>query len=123
MDKKPRRELWGRIVAAFLAVSYGLGAPVAGLLEYQDQVLSQRFDLPPELVYVTCALQFVCAFAVFLKPLASWAALLLTFTTLGAIVSHVKIGSPETALTAVVYTAIQIWFGLERRRDMVWRNE
>ena len=122
MSKKSRRDLWVRIMAGFLALSYGLGAPLAALLEYRGHLLSERFDLPPALVYVTCAVQFACAFAVFVRPLASWAALLLTFTTLGAIASHVKIGSPETAVTAVVYTAIQVWFGLERRREMVWRN-
>jgi hypothetical protein len=122
MGKKSRRELRIRIMATLLAISYGLGAPLAAFLEYRDQVLSQRFDLPPALIYLTCAVQFACAFGVFAKPLASWAALLLTFTTLGAIASHVKIGSPETAVTAVVYTVIQVWFGLERRREMMWRS-
>lgn len=107
-------------MAALLAVSYGVGAPLAAYLEYQDQLLSQRFDLPPALLYVTSAVQFACAFGVLLKPLASWAAFLLTCTTLGAVAAHVMIGSPETALTAVAYTVAQVWYGLERRGDMLW---
>jgi hypothetical protein len=70
---------------------------------------------PPELVYFTFAVQFVCAIGVLVRPLASWAAATLTLTTLGAIASHVKIGSPLTAVPAAVYTAVQVWFGLATR--------
>ncbi len=109
------RERWLRIGAWFLAISYGIGAPLTAVIEYRSQTFSQRFDLPPELIYLTCAVQLVCSIGVLVRPLAFWAAVALSVITLGAIGSHVKIGSPETAVTAVVYTAVQVWFGLMSR--------
>jgi hypothetical protein len=100
------------IAAWVLAVSYGVGAPVTALAEWRGQVLSDRFDLPAELIYLTCAIQIVCTPAVLVRPFAPWAALALTAVTLGAIGAHLSIGSPLTAITAVVYTAVQAWFGI-----------
>jgi len=104
-----------RVVAGFLAISYGIGAPLAAMLEHRSHLFSLRFGLPPGLVYLTFAVQFVCALCVLVRPLASWAAATLTLTTLGAIASHVKTGSPLTAVPAAVYTAVQVWFGLATR--------
>jgi hypothetical protein len=115
MSRFSARERWIRVTAWFLAVSYGLGAPVTALFEYRSQTFSQRFDLPPALIYLTCAVQLVCSIGVLLRPLAVRASVGLTATTVGAIVSHVRIGSPGTAVAAVVYTALQIWFGLMSR--------
>ena len=39
-----------RVLAWFLAVSYGVGAPLMAILEHGSQLFSQRFDLPPELI-------------------------------------------------------------------------
>ena len=113
--EESRRERWVSVAGWFLAVSYGLGAPYAAFLEYRSQVLSQRFDIPPELVYVTSALQLGCAVVLLVRALSSWAAAALTLTTLGAIALHLKIGSPLTAWAAVLYTAVQVWFGFARR--------
>lgn len=115
MGSSLARERWVRITAWFLALSYGIGAPWAAILEYQHQVLSQRFGLSPTLIYLTCGVQFVCAIGVLVRRLAPWAATGLTVTTMGAIASHLKIGSPRTAVPAVVYTAIQVWFALASR--------
>ncbi|MCC7034205.1 MAG: hypothetical protein IT179_15390 [Acidobacteria bacterium] len=115
MSENTPRDRRVSVARWFLAVSYGLGAPYTAFLEYGQQMLSQRFAIPPELVYVTSALQFACAWAVFVRPLASLAAVALTATTLGAIVLHLKIGAPMTAWAAVFYTAIQIWFWLASR--------
>jgi len=104
-----------RIAARFLAVSYGLGAPVAAFFELRGHTLSQRFSLPPELVYLACAVQLLCAVGVLIRRLAPWAAAALTVTTLGAIASHLRIGSPLTALPAALYTLVQVWFGLRSR--------
>ena len=41
------RERWLRIAAWFLAISYGIGAPLTAVIEYRSQTFSQRFDLPP----------------------------------------------------------------------------
>jgi len=117
MTNKTVRERSARVAAWFLAISYGLGAPVTAFIEYRGSTLSDRFDLPPALIYITCIVQIVSSFGVLLRPLATWAAAALTVTTLGAVASHVRIGSPETAVTAIVYTVIQIWFGLMSRND------
>lgn len=109
------RERWTGVVGILLAISYGIGAPLGALLEYQDHLFSQRFNLPPELIYLAFVVQLACAIGVLVRPLASWAAAGLTVTTLGAIASHLRIGSPLTALTALVYTVVQVWYGLERR--------
>lgn len=95
-----------------------MGAPLTAFLEYRDQTLSSRFDLPTELIYFTCAIQLGCAIGILLRPFAFWSAGALTVITIGAIASHVRIGSPESAVVAVFYTALQIWFALKvRRRD------
>ena len=107
--------LWTRIAAGFLALSYAIGGPLTAIIEYRSQTLSQRFDLPQELIYLTCVVQLVCSIGVLVRPVAPWAAAALTVVTLGAIGSHLRIGQPVTALTAVVYTAVQIWFGLASR--------
>lgn len=115
MSKTMAKDRWIRMAAWFLAVSYALGAPVAAVAEFRSEALSTRFDLPSVLIYLTCAVQLVSAIGVLVRPLAAWAALALTLTTLGAIGSHVRIGSPETSIAAIVYTTIQIWFGLMSR--------
>ena len=109
------RERWVRIAAGFLSVSYAVGAPLTAVLEYRGQTLSERFDLPPALIYLTCAVQMLCSVGVLVRPLATTAAAALTVITLGAIASHLRIGAPETALAAVLYTVVQVWFGLESR--------
>ena len=63
------------------------------------------------------AVQVLCSIGVLVRPFALWAAAALTVTTVGAIASHLRIGSPTTAVTAVIYTAIQVWFGLRSRRN------
>jgi hypothetical protein len=109
----PTRRL--QIAAGFLAVSYAIGAPLTAWAELGGAVISQRFDLPPALIYLTCAIQLACAAAVLYRPLAPWAAAALTVITLGAIVSHLRMLSGLTALPALVYTSIQVWFGLASR--------
>jgi hypothetical protein len=110
MKKSSTSERWLSIAAGFLAISYGVGAPLTAILEHRSHLLSRRFDLAPELVYLTCGVQLVCSIGVLVKPIASWAAVGLTVTTLGAIASHLRIGSPLTAVPAIIYTAVQVWF-------------
>jgi hypothetical protein len=52
---------------------------------------------------------------VFVRRLAPWAAAALTVTTLGAAASHIRIGSPQAALPALLCSAIQVWFALRSR--------
>jgi hypothetical protein len=79
-------------------------------------VLSHRFDLPPLLILSVCTLQSVGAIAVLLPRLAPWAAAALTVTTVGAVASHLRIGSPLTALPALFFMVVQIWFGFASRK-------
>lgn len=102
----------GRAVAWFLAVSYGLGAPLVGVLEYRNSAFSERFDLPAWLIYTTTAIQLVCTPLVLSRRYARLAGLALSAITLGAVVSHFRIGSPLTAVPALFYTALQIWFAV-----------
>ena len=115
MSRSSTRERWIRVAAVFLAVSYAVGAPLTAYIEYANHTFSQRFGYPPAFIYLICAVQVVCSIGVLVRPLASWAAAALTVITLGAIASHLRIGSPVTALPAIVYTAVQVWFGVERR--------
>ena len=115
MSRTSARERSVRVAAWFLALSYGLGGPMTAFIEFRSNTLSERFDLPAALIYLTCAVQSVCSIGVLVRPFALWATTALTVITLGAIGSHVRIGSPETAAAAVVYTALQVWFGLATR--------
>jgi hypothetical protein len=101
---------WVRRTAVFLAVAYGVGAPVSAVLELRSALLSQRFLVPPALIYTTCAVQLACAAAILSRRYARGAAAVLTVTTLGATGAHLKIGSPLTALPAVAFTVLQVWF-------------
>lgn len=107
MFHKNRRH---RFVAIILAVSYGLGGPITAVLEYREAFFSERFDLPPELLYATIVVQFICSIGILSKRFAQWAALCLTVTTIGAIYAHFRIGSPTTSLVAFAYSGLQIWF-------------
>lgn len=109
-----QRERWLRIAAGFLSISYGIGAPLTAYAELTGHVLSQRFGYPSEFIYVICAVQLVCAIGILVRRLAPWAAGAFTVITLGAIASHFRIGSPTTAIPALVYTVIQIWYGWNR---------
>jgi DoxX-like family len=108
-----------RIVAIFLALSYGVGAPLMGVLEIRRHLLSGRFGYPPALIYAVCAAQVLCAAGVLTRRYALLAAVVLTITTVGAVASHVKIGSPLTAIPALIYTVLQVWFGLKSREIRV----
>lgn len=60
--KMPTR--WVRGVAVFLAIAYGMGAPIAAVVEYRSGFLSERFGYPPALIYATSLLQFGCDLAI-----------------------------------------------------------
>lgn len=117
MDTNPLPGRAVRVATWFLVASYAVGAPVAAVLEYRDHLLSGRFDWPPALIYLTCAVQFVCALGLLVRRFIPWAAAALTVTTLGAIYSHLRIGSPVTAVPGVFYTAVQVWVGVADRAD------
>jgi hypothetical protein len=98
-----------RVVAVFLAISYAVGAPVVALLEYRYAIFSQRFGYPPWFIYSTTVIQASCVVGLLVERYVSRAAAALSAITLGAIASHLRIGSPLTAMPAVLYTVVQVW--------------
>ncbi len=106
-----------RFTGLFLAISYGLAAPLTAWAEFAGSALSERFGYPAAFIYLVCAVQVVCALGVLRRSLAPLAAAVLTVITLGALVSHLMIGSPLTSLPAIAYSAIQVWFGLASRGE------
>jgi hypothetical protein len=110
MNPWPRRLTW------FLAVTYVAAAPVMVVLESRSAFFSQRFDLPAWLIYGTVIVQVVCVLLILSNRHASKAALALSATTLGAVVSHIRIGSPLTAIPALAFTVAQLWLAVHLGR-------
>lgn len=101
-----------RAVGWFLALTYGAGASLTAVLEVRDHIFSQRFGYPSAFMLAVFGLQIVCAAAILIPRLAVWAAIALSVTTLGAIASHIRIGSPQTAWAAVLFTVLQVWYAV-----------
>jgi len=112
-----RVDRWQLIVGWFLVLSYAIGSPAFAIVEARSGLFSQRFDYSPEFLYLVSGVQFVCSLVLFNRSVAPWSAIVLTALSLGAVVSHIRIDSPVTALPALVYTAIQIWYGLRMYRQ------
>lgn len=96
----------------FLFLSYAIGSPAFAIIEAQTGMFSERFGYPPGFLYLVSAAQVVCAFALLLRRAELWSVATLTVLTVGAVVSHVRIESPLTATPALLYTALQVWYGL-----------
>jgi len=111
VDRRQRSAGW------FLFLSYAIGSPVFAIMEARTGLFSARFDYPPEFLYLVSAVQFVCALTLFARAIAPWSVAVLTILTVGAVVSHFRIDSPITALPALGYTAIQIWYGFRVYRQ------
>lgn len=107
---------WPRRLAWFLAVSYVAAAPVMVVLESRDALFSQRFDLPAWLIYGTVVVQVVSVVLIVSERHAQKAALVLSATTLGALFSHIRIGSPLTAIPALAFTVVQLWLAVQLGR-------
>ena len=116
--KRASRSL--RIAAWLVTISYGVAAPVTAFAEFRAATLSQRFGYPPEFIYLVCAVQLACVAGFFMASLAPWAAAGLTVITLGAVASHVVIGSPVAAIPALVYTVVQVWLGIKSRTQRLF---
>lgn len=106
-----------RVVAWFLALSYGIGAPLGVVLEFRDALFSERFGLPAWFIYLTAAIQFACAPLLFSRRYGRWAAAALSVITVGAATSHFRIGSPLTSIPALSFTAVQVWLASRLRSD------
>lgn len=100
-------------------MSYGLGSSAALMIELRNQLFSTRFDVPQELLFLVLPIQVVCAVGVLTKRYAPLAAGVLSMTTVGAALAHFRIGSPLTAVPAIGYTILQLWFAIAAYR---WRS-
>lgn len=107
-----KADKWQLIAGWFLTLSYALGSPAYAIIEARTGLFSERFNYPPEFLYFVAGVQFICALLLFTRPLATWSSGVLTILALGAVGSHFRIGSPVTALPALAYTMIQIWYGV-----------
>jgi hypothetical protein len=85
---------------------------VAALLEIRGHVFSDRFDYPSAFILAVCAIQLACAAVILIPRFAVWAAAVLSVTTVGAIASHIRIGSPDRAVPALLFTLLQLWYGI-----------
>ena len=115
--EKPRVDRWQLAAGWFLLLSYAVGAPVFAIVEAKSGLFSERFSYPSEFLYLVSAAQFICALVLFVRALAPWSAVVLTVITIGAVFSHVRIDSAISALPALAYTAIQIWYGIRVYRS------
>jgi hypothetical protein len=120
MNQRPeeaRVSRWQLATGWFLFLSYAIGSPVFAIVEAMTGLFSARFNYPPEFLYLVSGAQFVCSLVLFMRPLAPWSVMVLTIITLGAVISHLRIDSAVTALPALMYTVIQIWYGLRMYRQ------
>lgn len=111
MDNRNRTR-WEYVARWFLIVSYAVGSPLFALAEFRTGIFSARFDYSPEFLYLTSGVQFLCALMLLQRRFVPWCILVLTVLAVGAVYSHFRIDSPLTALPALAYVAIQVWYGL-----------
>ena len=109
--QRPSVSRWQRVAGWFLFVSYTIGSPIFAIVEAKTGVFSERFNYPPNFLYFVSAVQFICALALFRRAIAPWSTVILTVLSIGAVASHLRINSVATSLPALIYTAIQIWYG------------
>lgn len=111
---------WRSIARWVLFLSYAVGSPAFAFAEYRTGMFSARFGYSPEFLHLVSATQFACAFLLLRRSTALVSITILTVLSIGAIASHFRIGSPLTAVPALLITAIQVWYGaqvLRRARD------
>lgn len=120
MIQKPaikRTDRWQQICGWFLMLSYLIGSPVFAITEARTGIFSERFGYSSEFLYLVSGTQVVCALVLFVRLLAPWSSAILTVLTSGAVVTHLRIDSPITALPALGYSLLQIWYGIRVYRS------
>lgn len=115
--QRPSLSRWQRVAGWVLFLSYAIGSPIFAIVEAKTGVFSERFNYPPEFLYFVSGVQFICALTLFRRAIAPWSTVILTVLSLGAVVAHVRINSVATALPALIYTAIQVWYGSQMYRQ------
>lgn len=114
--ERTRADKWQFVAGWLLLLSYAVGSPAFAVVEAKTGLFSERFDYPPVFLYIVSGAQFVCSLVLFVRALAPWSAMVLTVLSVGAVISHFRINSAVTALPALLYTVIQIWYGLHMYR-------
>jgi FtsH-binding integral membrane protein len=109
MTERSGRERWAEIARWTLVVLYPIGIALLGWLEITQRTISQRLNLPPWMIWGGSAVQVLCVVGLAYRRSASWAALGLTATTLGAAGAHLRVGAPLHAIPALAFTALQLW--------------
>jgi uncharacterized glyoxalase superfamily protein PhnB len=112
------RHEWSRAPSSFGASLPRRLRACASRGDDRAHFLSHRFGYSPAFILAVCGLQFACAAVILVPRWAVWAAVALSVTAVGAAASHILIGSPLTALPAVLYTMLQTWYGITS-----WRRE
>lgn len=107
-----RLPLGARTTAWFLFLSYLLGGPVFVALEFFSSMLSERFVYAPAFIYLVGIVQLGCSVLLLYPRTRFWSLVILTVISVGAVGSHFRIGSPLTAIPALVYTVLQMWLAL-----------
>ena len=115
--KRTDVDRWHFVAGWFLLLSYAVGAPAFAIVEAKTGLFSARFDYAPEFLYLVSGAQFICSLVLFVRVLAPWSIIVLTVITIGAVFSHLRIDSVISALPAVIYMAIQIWYGFRAYRQ------
>jgi hypothetical protein len=115
--ERPEINRWQRVAGWFLFLSYAVGSPIFAIVEAKTGVFSERFNYSPGFLYLVSGVQFICSLVLFRRALAHWSIAILTVFTVGAIYSHLKIDSAATAVPALVYTVIQVWYGRQMYRQ------
>lgn len=116
-DHTRPNDRWQLGVAWFLTLSYLIGSPAFSILELRTGLISTRFGYPPVFLYAVGLTQFICASVLFVRSLAPWSCVILDVLAIGAVVSHISIGSPLTGIPALVYVLAQTWYGVRVYRQ------
>lgn len=107
---------WQAVAHWFLLISYTAGSAAFAIGEAMTGIFSERFDYPPEFLYLVAGMQIICALLLRVRAAALWSIAVLTILAIGAAYSHFRIGSPMTSIPALAYIAIQAWYGLRISR-------
>lgn len=106
-----------RITGRFLFLSYFICGPGFAIADFYTGIFSERFGYPSVFIYLIGLTQFACSIALFSRRTAAWSLAVLTVICIGAIASHLMINSPLTALPALGYACLQIWYWYHIRHN------
>jgi hypothetical protein len=104
------------MAAWFLFISYFFGALAFLVAEFRGHLLTDLFGYSLLFIYFIKTIQFVCSLLLFSNRFRLLSVVILTFLSMGAVGSFIKIESTLAGLPALGYTVLQVWFGLQLYR-------